>query len=54
LTWDNRDGSRAADALPGDDFTAMAFIIQHYFTVPGSWGASEPPEGKSRHFAKNS
>jgi hypothetical protein len=40
--WNYRDGSRAADALPGDDFTAMAFIIQHYFTAPRPQGASAP------------
>jgi hypothetical protein len=26
--------------MPGDDFTAMAFIIQHYFAPPRPWGAS--------------
>jgi hypothetical protein len=47
LTWNDLDGSRAADALPGDDFTAMAFIIQQYFTATRPWEELFP-EGKSR------
>jgi hypothetical protein len=40
LTWNDLDRSRAADALPGDDFTSMAFIIQQFFTVPRLRGAA--------------
>jgi hypothetical protein len=40
LTRDDFDGSRAADALPGEDFTAIGFIIQQYFAGPRPWRAS--------------
>jgi hypothetical protein len=42
LTWDDLDGSKAADALPGDDFTAMPFIIQQYFAAPRPWAQTLP------------
>ncbi|HLD46898.1 MAG TPA: hypothetical protein VJA64_03680 [Desulfobaccales bacterium] len=28
--------------MPGDDFTAFGFIIQHYFAAPRPWGQGHP------------
>jgi len=47
LRWDDLDSSKAADTLPGDDFTAMAFIIQQYFAAPRP-GGKRFTEGESR------
>jgi hypothetical protein len=48
LRWDDRDGSSAAGAWPGDDFTAMAFIIQHYFMARGLGAGKRGPGKENR------
>jgi hypothetical protein len=42
-----QDDGRAADAFPGNDFTSIWFIIQHYFTALRP-GGERFQEGKSR------
>jgi hypothetical protein len=46
-------GSGRAASLD-NDFTAMAFIIQHYFFLRRGLGGQPFPEGKARFWPKNS